>query len=88
MNIFLLAVLRLTGQLFIYICQKTFAKSRKRPDEIRVTLHPYSSGLAHYLLCGDSLSTNVLQMKADCDYSFTDRTLNFYNALRVWIRIE
>lgn len=47
-----------------------------------------SSGLAHYLLCGDLLSTNTLMMKADSNHSFTDRTLNFNDPFRIWICIK
>ena len=47
-----------------------------------------SSGLAHYLLCGDSLSTNFLFMKADCYNTSTDWTFNLDNALCIRVCIE
>ena len=43
-----------------------------------------SSGLAHYLLCGDSLSTNFLFMKADCYHCSTDRAFYFNNAFNLF----
>ena len=47
-----------------------------------------SSGLAHYLLCGDSLSTNFLFMKADCYNTSTNGTLDFDNALCIWVCVK
>ena len=47
-----------------------------------------SSGLAHYLLCGDSLSTNFLLMTADCYNPSTNRTFDFDNALCIRVCIE
>lgn len=47
-----------------------------------------SSGLAHYLLCGDSLSTNFLLMKADCYNTSTNGTFDFDNALCIRVCIE
>ena len=47
-----------------------------------------SSSLAHYLLYGDSLSTNFLLMKADCYNTSTNGTLNFDNAFCIRVCIE
>ena len=47
-----------------------------------------SSGLAHYLLCGDSLSTNFLLMKADCYNTSTNGALNLDNPLCIRVCIE
>ena len=68
-----------------------FCKSGKKKKAWQNTgaINTYtSSGLAHYLLCGDSLSTNFLFMKADCYYTSTNGTFDFDNALCIRVCIE
>ena len=62
---------------------------QKRPNENTGASCTYiSSGPSHYLLCGDSLSTNFLMMKADCNHTSTDGTFNLYDSFCIRLSIK
>ena len=74
--------------LLLFWWEKILCKTEKGLTKYRWYYTHTSSGLAHYLLCGDSLSTNFLLMKADCYNTSTNGTLDFDNALCIRVCIE
>ena len=64
-------------------------KQKKKTRQNTGVFNTYtSSGLAHYLLCGDSLSTNFLMMKTDSYNTSTYRAFYFDNSLCIWVCVK
>ena len=80
----------LTSIFYFSFCKKKFSeKTEKGLTKYRWYYTHTSSGLAHYLLCGYLLGTNLLQMKAYGNDSFTHRTFNLnYSLCCAWVSVE
>ena len=80
----------LTSIFYFSFCKKKVSeKTEKGLTKYRWYYTHTSSGLAHYLLCGYLLGTNLLQMKAYGNDSFAHRTFNLnYSLCCAWVSVE
>ena len=80
----------LTSIFYFSFFEKKFSvKTEKDLTKYRWYYTHTSSGLAHYLLCGYLLGTNLLQMKAYGNDSFAHRTFNLdYSLCCAWVSVE